>query len=76
MGFFQARVLEWAPLPSPHMHTDYIQEVIMSPKVNNNNHTSLGMRFRIAASADNFHFYNFLSLFLAVLGFVAAQAFL
>ena len=48
----------------------------MSPKVNNNNHTSLGMRFRIAASADNFHFYNFLSLFLAVLGFVATQAFL
>ena len=41
----------------------------MSRKVNNNNHTSLGMRFRIAASADNFPFYNFLNLFLAVVGF-------
>lgn len=35
-----------------------------------------GMRFRISASADDFDVYNCLNLSLAVLGFVAAQAFL
>ena len=47
----------------------------MSPKVNNNNHDSLGMRFRISASADNFDFYNVLNLFLAVLGFCCYTGF-
>lgn len=48
----------------------------MSPKVNNNNHASFGMRFRISASADDFDVYNCLNLSLAVLVSAAAQAFL
>ena len=36
---------------------------------------SLGMRLRISASADDFDVYNFLNLFLAVLGFCCCTGF-